>query len=318
MKLFTRTRAGWLPLTLLALCLLPGPGQATAPKYQATRDGLALDGVSADNPIIYDNDWWTDVPDAAYLWVKASLGKCDLRGNVITRCTFGWDKGYAHKMAEQVADCDKLWKAAAASGLKHVPKPVRGAEEALQKPKTGVVADTKFTESAGSKLIVTEARKASAKKPLLVFCGGSCTTVATAYLSDPSIADKVVVFQIDGGAYNGSDGWAWQITRRHFRFANWAKGYFWKEVSEWEPRAFEKLPANPLADLLRTYADSDLGKANQWGDGAWVYWLFDRRCLTQAEPYGTDAITVPRAGTKAARMKDEFFATMTNSAAYHK
>lgn len=303
---------------LLAALALAGASLATPPRYE-TRDGvLRVEGASAGSPVIYDNDWWTDVPDAAYLWAKASLGACDLRGNVITRCTFGWEKGYAHKMEEQTRDCDKLLTAARRSGLRNIPDPVLGATEALRKPASGRERDTRFAESPGSRLIVAEARKASAEKPLLVFCGGSCTTVATAYLADPSIADKVIVFQIDGGGYNGSDGWAWAIAMRHFRFANWARGYFWKEVGTWDATAFEKLPRNPLGDLLRGYARSGLGRANQWGDGAWVFYLFDRRCLTRAEDYDKQAITVPRGGTDAKRMAAEFFATMTDERVYQK
>jgi hypothetical protein len=308
----------WILPVLLAAILAPVAAPAVPPKYEARDGKLLLDGVSAENPVIYDNDWWTDVPDAAYLWAKASLGRCDLRGNVVTRCTFGWETGYAHKLEEQTRDCDKLLKAARDSGLKNIPDPVLGSTEALRKPASGKEADTKFTESAGSKLIVAEARKATAQKPLLVFCGGSCTTVATAYLADPSIADKVVVFQIDGGGYNGSDGWAWGIAMRHFRFANWARGYFWKDVGTWDPKAFDKLPKNPLGNLLREYAASDLGKANRWGDGAWVYWLFDHRCLTRAEDYDKLAITVPKGGTDARRMAAEFFETMTDTTVYHK
>ena len=58
---------------LLAIAFLANPTLAEAPKYQMTEKGLILEGVSPQCPMIYDNDWWTDVPDAAYLWAKASL-----------------------------------------------------------------------------------------------------------------------------------------------------------------------------------------------------------------------------------------------------
>ncbi len=306
-----------MSVAILAMFLFIASSEAVPPKYKVTEKQVIIEGVSPDNPVVYDNDWWTDIPDAAYIWAKASLGKCDLRGNIITRCTFGWKTGYAHRLEDQVKDCDKLLKAARASGLKNIPDPVVGAKEALRKPASGLAEDTKHVPSPGSDLIVAQARKASVGKPLLIFCGGSCTTIATAYLTDTSIADKVIVFQVDGGAYNGSDAWAWQIAMKHFRFVNWARGYFWKEVSNWEPKLFEKLPANALGNLLRNYAKSDLGKANQWGDGAWVYDLFDRHCITQAEAYGKSAITVPKAGTNAQRMRKEFFNTMANSSVYH-
>ena len=84
------------------------------------------------------------------------------------------------------------------------------------------------------------------------------------------------------------------------------------------PKAFEKLPANALGDLLRDYAKSDLGQANQWGDGAWIFYLFDERCITQAVDYDKSAITVPKAGTETQRIAKEFFTTMTDPGVYHR
>ena len=278
---------------------------------------MKLAHVSQDNPIIYDNDWWTDIPDAAYLWAKASLGQCQLKGNIVSRDMWGWEKGYTYKIDQGMADCRKLLAAARASGLRNIPDPVLGAAEALRRPQTGRIEDTQFTRTPGSDLIVTEARKASADKPLLLFSGGPCTTIAAAYLTDPSISDKMIVFQIDGGGYNGSDGWAWEITMKRCRFANWARGYFWDKIHKWEPKRFDELPHDPLGDLLRNYAGSDLAKANQWGDGAWVFYMFDHRCLTMAKDYDGVAITVPKEGNNLQAMEDEFFATIKNPAVYH-
>lgn len=301
---------------LLAAALLANPALAEAPKHRMTDKGLILEGVSPQCPMIYDNDWWTDVPDAAYLWAKASLGKCQLRGNIITRCTFGWEKGYAHRFEEQIEDGRKLYHWAKASGLKNVPEPILGSKAALHRPPSGKIEDTKFERSPGSDLIIAEARKASPEKPLLVFCGGSCTTVACAYLTDPKIAECMIVFQIDGGAYNGSDGWAWKITMERCRFANWARGYFWDKVNTWNPERFNELPKNPLCDFLKDYAFKGHGKANQWGDGAWIFYVFDRRCLAKAEGYDRIAISVPKEGTNVEWMGEEFFVTMTNAAVY--
>jgi TolB protein len=301
---------------LLCLLCLSGATPAMPPRHRIADKELILDGVSPDCPVIYDNDWWTDVPDAAYLWAKASLGQCKLKGNIITRCTFGWEKGYAHKLEEQLQDCRKLLEAARASGLRNIPDPVLGAKEALQRPKSGKMEDTRFERSQGSDLLVAEALKASPEKPLLVFVGGSCTTVATAYLSEPAIAERMIVFQIDGGAYNGSDGWSWEIALKKCYFANWARGYFWDKLSAWNPAPFQRLPNNPLGSLLQKYAASGLAKANQWGDGAWIYYLFDRRCLTKVEDYDRLAITVPKDATDANRIAAEFIATMSNTAVY--
>lgn len=300
------------PSWIVVICLAALPVRAEKPSYRVTDGKLLIERVSPDCPMIYDNDWWTDIPDAAYLWAKASLGQCNLRGNVITRCTFGWEEGYAHTMQQSVDDCHKLLDAARASGLKGIPEPVLGAAEALRKPQSGRVEDTTITRTPGSDLIVAEARKATPEKPLLVFVGGSCTTLATAYLTDPTIADRMVVFQIDGGGYNGSDGWAWEIAKTRCRFANWARGYFWDSVGTWNPEAFRALPDNPLGNLLKAYASSDLGKANRWGDGPWIFWVFDHACLTNAEDYDGVAITVPKGATDVGRIEHEYFATMTD------
>jgi hypothetical protein len=291
--------------------------QAITPDYQIDAHGVRLTRVSPACPVVYDNDWWTDVPDAAYIWAKASLQACNLRGNVITRCTFDWEKGYAHTLDQQTAEAERLFKLAQQSGLKNVPKPVIGSTEAMRQPSSGKIEDTQFQRTEGSNLIVREARQTSPDKPLLVFVGGSCTTVASAYLSDPSIAERMIVFQIDGGGYNGSDQWAWKITMERCRFANWARGYFWDKVSKWQPERFNDLPQNPLCEFLREYAFRGHGKANQWGDGAWIFQLYDPRCLTMAEDYDGQAITVPRAGTNIAAMESEFFRTMTDPNAYH-
>ena len=296
---------------LLWLCSLL-PVAAVPPDYTIEEGAVRLRGVGPGNPIIYDNDFWTDVPDAAYLWAKATLGEAELVGNVITRCTFGWEKKYAHSLEQSVEEAGKLFRLARESGLRNVPKPIVGSTRALRRPASGRLEDTEFERTAGSALMVAEARKATPDEPLLIFVGGSCTTVASAYLTDASIKDRVVVFQIDGGAYNGSDRWAWEIAMKHLPFANWARGYFWKEVSTWPVARFDELPKNPLCDWLRKHARSDLGAANQWGDGPWIIHLFAPRSLTKAVPWDSHAITIPREGTNSKAMEDEFFQTMRN------
>lgn len=305
-----KMRNCWVVSYIISMLLTVRVAHALQPEYRVENGRLMVSGVSPDCPMIYDNDWWRDVPDAAYLWAKASQGKCDLRGNIITRCTFGWENGYAHKLQEQIDDCGMLLSIARESGLRNIPEPVLGANEALRRPESGKMEDTRFEKSPGSELIVAEARKASRDKPLLVFVGGSCTTIAAAYLTDPSIVERAIVFQIDGGAYNGSDGWAWEIVMKHCRFANWARGYFWDKINTWKPNRFRELPANPLCDFLRRYAFEGHGKANQWGDGAWIFYTFGRRCLTAAADYDGQAITVPRGATDVKAIENEFFKTM--------
>lgn len=285
-------------------------GLAAPPSFKVNDNGFSIEHVSPDCPIIYDNDWWTDVPDAVYLWVKASRKECSLRGNIVTRDMWEWQNGYTFKLEEGLKDCRDLIANARASGLKNIPDPLIGCEKVLLRPESGKIEDTLFQQNAGSDLIVAEAMKASPSKPLLIFCGGPCTTVATAYLTNPAIAERIIVFQIDGGAYNGKDNWSWQIVEQRCFFANWARGYFWPQVEKWQPENFSSLPDNPVCDAMRRYAFGDLAKDNQWGDGAWIFWLFDRDCLTKAEIYDETGLTVPREGVNATAMGKEFFRTL--------
>ncbi len=310
-------KAGGLTCIPVMLELAASAASATVPPHRATPSGLVLEGVSAASPMIYDNDWWTDVPDAAYLWAKASAGKCNLRANIVSRDMWGQPGRYQYTLADGMNDCRELLRAARASGLRHIPDPVAGATQALVRPADGRIEGTAFQRSPGSDRIVAEARKASIKQPLLVFCGGPCTTVASAFLTDPSITERMIVFQVDGGAYNGQDGWAWEIVKLRCRFANWARGYFWDKIGTWKPEPFAALPSNPLCNLLKRYAGNDLARANQWGDGAWIYHTFDRRCLTRAADYDGVAITVPQDGTNVARMAGEFLATMKDPSMWH-
>ncbi|MDX1953268.1 MAG: hypothetical protein SFY81_13890 [Verrucomicrobiota bacterium] len=304
-------------LILLILACVQCPQLwAVPPEYKIQDGGVRLARVSPDCPIIYDNDWWTDVPDAAYIWAKASLGEAKLKGNIVTRCTFGWETKYAHTLKQQTDEVERLLKLARASGMRNIPDAVIGSTVAIEKPASGKLEDTKFEKTAGSELILAEARKATFEKPLLLFVGGSCTTVASAFLTDPSITNRIIVFQIDGRGYNGSDGWAWDITMKHFVFANWARGYFWDQVSSWDPEPFNQLPKNPLCDFLREYAFQGHGKANQWGDAPWIFQLYNPNCLTKAVDYDGMAITIPRDGNNLKAMQAEFFETMKNPKAY--
>ena len=72
-------------VVIVRMLVLWRAAHALPPEYRLEYGRLILVGVSSDCPMIYDNDWWQDVPDAAYLWAKACQGKCDLRGNIVTR-----------------------------------------------------------------------------------------------------------------------------------------------------------------------------------------------------------------------------------------
>lgn len=57
--------------------------------------------------------------------------------------------------------------------------------------------------SAGAQLIIDEANRTDVDTPLYVVCGGSLTSIASAWLMDPSIASKLTVIWIGGPEYPG-------------------------------------------------------------------------------------------------------------------
>ncbi|MEL7338338.1 MAG: hypothetical protein AAFN70_19265, partial [Planctomycetota bacterium] len=231
---------------VVVVAIIGGIANAEKPVLVGKGSSIRFAGVNADSPIIYDNDWWKDVPDAAYLWKKASLGKANLRGNVVSRDMWAWREGYKFPMKNCMTEATQLRQLALRSGLKNIPAPVAGATLALQRPDSGCIEDTTFQRTAGSDLIVREAKLASKQRRLVLFIGGPCTTVAAAYLTDPTIADRVMVFQVDGGAYNAKDSWSWHIVQQRLPFTNWCRGYFWGDWSRWNTGDFDVLPDNPL------------------------------------------------------------------------
>ncbi len=298
-----------------------------APEAVVRDGGVWLTGVGTDNPVIYDNDWWFDVFDNNYLWAQSSLKHCNLKGNIVSRDMWEWRKGYLYSMEQCVEDARKALRLARESGLKNIPDLTIGSSEAIVPPESGRIVDTVFTETDGSRLIVKEARKASPDKPLLVIAGGPLTTVATAVLSDPEIGPKMVVFSLtvaDGG-YNGKDSWSAYVVAKRTRLVDWATGSFWEKNSVFRPEHFDELPSNPFCDDMRRLIGSELGQANQLGDGAPLVWLWKHQCwkgyrYRQAiwrgdrvvfEPVSraaaADLIDIPRDETDMDACREEFF-----------
>lgn len=56
--------------------------------------------------------------------------------------------------------------------------------------------------SDGAKAIVKEAMRADTKSPLYIVCGAGLTTIASAYLMEPAIANRITLIWIGGPEYN--------------------------------------------------------------------------------------------------------------------
>ena len=344
----TKTALGRISIVLLDGLIFGAFTPNTIPNARATGieyntdAGVHLVNVDATCPMIYDNDWWSDTPDKNYLWAKASLSEANLRGNIVTRDLWDYQKGYLFTLQQGLDDAAKSIAIARRSGLKNIPDVVAGASEVFARPASGRIEDTAFTRSAGSNLMVRAAKGATPQKPLLIFVGGPLNTVANAYLSAPEIAANIVVLMTDLQGYNGQDKWANFIVASRCKVVNYGARVWWPQ----RPQApvmplarFEQLPPSEMRDDIfkiarnfwerSTRADKP-DRDDGFADGAPVFLVFDphswRRVQKQringvfdvqdveAAPYDVlDARELDYA-----RMTDEFFRTLSNAALYQK
>jgi hypothetical protein len=160
------------------------------------------------NHVWYDNDFTSDYMDW-YVMAVASSDGVVLRGITTTTSESGLFDELAAGRSRIVAD-------GLASGFRNVPTPLPGADRALDRPGSRSIEDTAPVVTAGTLALIEAAHQAYAEtgRPLVVCVGGPLTSVASAYLSDPTIAEKVIVAFVDNydtlfGGYNGgSDPWA--------------------------------------------------------------------------------------------------------------
>lgn len=317
-----------------------GDGKQARLEYTLDNRGLRIAGVGPDNPIIYDNDWWFDTPDKDYLWAKANLGEADLRGNIVTRDLWDYNKGYLYTLEKGMEDAEKSLGIARRAGLRDIPDATPGADRVLERPASGQIDDTQPQRSPGSELIVAEARQASPEKPLVVFVGGPLNTVVNAYLTDPSIADRIVVFMTDLQGYNGKDKWANYIAAKRLKLVNFGARLWWPQRPETPvmPLArFDDLPKNELTNEIHRIAKMFWDRSTKrerpdrddgFADGAPVFLVFDPQSWTDVqrqkvtgvfslEDTDSDQFDVLDAReVDFKRMSDEFFRVMADERLY--
>ncbi len=278
-----------------------------------------LQNLPDDCPLIYDNDWLRDVVDDDYVFLKAHMGLANLKGVVLSKDLWEWGSFYSLDDARR--DFDGEYAIIRRMGLRNVPDYVIGADRLLARPSSGRIEDTAPVDSPGARLIVEEALKASPQKPLVVFVGGPINTVASAYLMNPSICDRMVVMMIDITGYNGKDPWANYVVANRCRLVNFGASRIWwpKSPSVLPPERFDALPQNDhVAEMKRVVTTFD----HSLGDGAGPMlffrpesWKAVVKCLVtgvfsfqdvNSDPYDfLDASSVD-----FGMMGDEFFSTV--------
>jgi hypothetical protein len=285
--------------------------------------GLRIEGLDSTNPVILDNERWDNGVENEYVWAKASAGTLDLRGNIATQelqTSLG-------NLDKQVAAGNRELRSANLAGFTGIPAVVRGAAAKLVLPASGRIEDIPAAPSAGSDLIVAEARKASPDKPLLVVVGGPLTTVAQAYLTDPSIASRMVVAGIFSYNLQSADSVANYLVAKKCRFVQWGRTYTWG--GQRDSSRLQEIPLSRMGERVRVYL-AGTSKVSL-GDLAPVAYLFDRGLWKTAQMVKVssklevqtasditfDFLDVPLAANDWSRYENGFYAALADPRAYH-
>ncbi len=247
---------GLAAVLLGSLLAVSGCGQ-TLDVGQDTQNRLIP--VDERNPVIIDDDNWSDNWDGEYASLWANSGGPALKGIIVTTSAY-WPDANAN-----VAGWNRFVSAARASGLRNIPDVTPSVGNPLSVPADGQIDDTVPNGSAAAHFIVDGSRQWSLPwRPVAVLVGTQLTDVADAYLIDPTVVDRVVVVAALGsyaapnglmGAPNGEmDPWADWIVAQRFRYVQLSA--FYDQTADVTSADLPNLPKNPFG----TWMSSKLSK----------------------------------------------------------
>lgn len=298
--------------------------KAAKQEFEVVGGTLSLAGIGAGNPVLYDNDFCSNTWDNEFLWALASMGRIDLRGNIATRIM----RNSTATPPEDFSAWAREAEICRLSGMRNIPQILLGATRKLALPASGRWEDIAPESNPGIQLLLSEARKASAAKPLIVLEGGTTTTVANALLLDPTIADKMVIFGTYNQDLNGRDSLATLMVAKKCRFVEWGRDYLWAGPG---PSGFGT-PGNWLGMRLATSRDTTKVAKDFFADFAGLSYLVDSHSWKSARganltswpmnvtlggqgPF--DIVDIPQDANDWAVEENVFFSTFGDSTAYH-
>jgi len=234
--------------------------------------------------IIIDNDFCGD-PDGLYQLVQHILSpSVEIKAIIGSHLYSGGFYGVPGTAKQSCVEVNELLKVMKIS--RKIPV-LLGAESGLIDLKTPSISE-------GSKLIVDEAMKDD-KTPLFVVCGAGLTTIASAYLLEPKIAERVHLVWIGGPEYatlamappqgraleynlgidiqaaqvifNSSDIPLWQVPRNVYRQALFSYSEIYSRLND--KGSIGKYLIQKLDNLL-VRAKRSLGEAYVLGDSPLV------------------------------------------------
>ena len=209
--------------------------------------------VDERNPVILQNDGWSDNWSGEYAALLANAGGPPLVGIIASPSKYWPDA------TSTASGWMRLVTAARSSGLRNIPDVTMSAGSPLVRPADGQMDETVPNHSAGGQLIVDVSRRSSTpSRPVVVLADAPLTDVADAYLLDPTVADRVVVvaalgsYSAPNGNMNGPNGdldpWADWIVATHFRYVQVCAYY--DQTADVTTAEIPSLPSNPLGTWM--------------------------------------------------------------------
>lgn len=154
--------------------------------------------ISAIKPrvrVITDNDYSGD-PDGLIQLAHHLLSKsCDIRA-IIGSHLGSYDDAWMPAEPSAAAAVKKAEEVLALCNMTGQVPVLKGSEVAME-------AADKPVDNEAVDFIIAEAMREDSDLPLFVVCGGSLTQIASAWLKEPRIADRLTVVWIGGGEYPG-------------------------------------------------------------------------------------------------------------------
>lgn len=144
--------------------------------------------------VILDNDFAGDPDGLVQLAHHLLSPTVDIRGIISSHLREDDDWNTTeNSVARGIKEVIEL---ARVMGIENIPPVLAGSEKPMK-------SATAPAHSQGAQLILDEANRSDVNTPLYVLCGGSLTSVASAWLLDPTISEKLIVIWIGGPEYPG-------------------------------------------------------------------------------------------------------------------
>lgn len=268
--------------------------------HSVVNGAVKLEGVGFDNLVLVDNDFFRDSPENPLLWLMFDKGKINLAAYVVTNNP---DPNWTIDVMRKHYTDDRDW--AVRLGMK-IPEPVIGSTKPLVRPSNGNIDSTIISDGPGVDAIIAAAHKCTPAKPLIVLVGGQCTSVASAYLKDKTIAPKMVVFHTEGwwksvqGSYNLADPWSAEICVDRLKYVNpISSAHAWwidKKTNTMKPLGLTKImvdsipDGNPAVKIFKRWFTENFPKEGM-ADAAPFLWLLDNSLWKSVQRRKKDGTT---------------------------